>query len=181
LLQMLFSKFYNFSAVVVASFVGVVRSGCNITTIGSPDEFLLKGTVLTGNGALCDSHVFVHSGKIAYVGSGHELDSILRHGNATVIDCTGSVISPGFINTHEHIGYSTITPLADIGERADQRHDWRVGARNFTERSAPVNGSEYDATKWGELRHIFSGTTSIVGGQSVLKSMLGNKLIFPTR
>ncbi|KAI3326428.1 hypothetical protein HD806DRAFT_487227 [Xylariaceae sp. AK1471] len=34
-------------------------------------------------------------------------------------------------------------------------------------RTVPVNGSETDATAWGELRHIFSGTTSIVGGMMV--------------
>lgn len=164
-----FSQSFLVSALGAAFFGIAHAAGCNITSLGISNEYLIKGTVLTSNGALCDSHILVHAGKIAYVGSGHELGSILKHKNATVIDCTGSVISPGFINTHEHIAYSTITPLVDIGERTNQRHDWRIGARNFTIRPAPVNGSEYDATKWGELRHIFSGTTSIVGGNSILK------------
>ena len=161
---MTLSRSLKLLALTIVSLLGAVHAACNVTTFGSPNEYLLKGTVLTSSGALCGSHVLVHSGRIAYVGSGWGLKSILKHKNATVIDCTGSVISPGFINTHEHIAYSTITPLPDIGERTNQRHDWRVGARNFTLRSAPVNGTEGDATKWGELRHIFSGTTSIAGG-----------------
>jgi hypothetical protein len=73
--------------------------------------------VLTSNGALCDSHVLVESGKITYLGSGHDLGCMLNQKNVTVVDCAGSVMSPGFINTHEHIGCSTITPLNDIVER----------------------------------------------------------------
>ena len=81
------------------------------------------------------------------------------------MECTGSsVISPGFINAHEHIEYSTVMPLADIGERCGHRHDWRRGLRGHTKREVKVNGSAVAATAWGELRHLFSGTTSIVGG-----------------
>ncbi|EPE34765.1 Metallo-dependent hydrolase [Glarea lozoyensis ATCC 20868] len=164
---MLTSRLFLICASIVSFCIETSQATCNVTHVGDTENLLLRGTILTSNGALCDSHVLVESGKITYVGSGHDLGCMLGQKNVTVVDCIGSVISPGFINTHEHIGYSTITPLKDIGERTNQRHDWRVGARNFTRRPAPVNGSEYDATKWGELRHIFSGTTSIVGGEMV--------------
>lgn len=156
---------FLFHALTLWTCFNLTNAYCNVTKTGNAHELLLKGTVLTSNGALCHSNVLIHSGRIAYVGSGRELQYMIR--DATVIDCSGDVISPGFINTHEHIGYSTVSPLDDIGERANARHDWRVGARNFTRRPAPVNGSEFDATKWGELRHIFSGTTSSVGGDMV--------------
>ncbi|CRK46545.1 hypothetical protein BN1723_020059, partial [Verticillium longisporum] len=121
---------------------------------------LFKGTVLTSAGALPNARLLVSNGRISYVGRqcGFKADE----SDATVIECVGSVISPGFINTHEHIEYATVTPLKDIGERADHRHDWRRGLRGHTIRPAPVNGSAVEATAWGELRHLFSGTTSIV-------------------
>ncbi|KAF2812662.1 metal dependent amidohydrolase [Mytilinidion resinicola] len=82
----------------------------------------------------------------------------------TFIHCTDSVISPGFINLHEHLDFSTFRPLADNGVKVNHRHDWRVGTRRNERRETEVNGSVADAVKWGELRHVFSGTTSIVGG-----------------
>lgn len=106
----------------------------------------------------------MQSGKIAYVGDPCGLGASRGSDDASVVDCTGSVISPGFINTHEHIDFATVRPLPDIGERVYHRHDWRVGARNYTLREVAVNGSDVAARAWGELRHVFSGTTALVGG-----------------
>lgn len=145
-----------------AGLLAVADARCTVTSTGNSTDLLLKGTVLTSDGALDNGRVLVSDGKIAYVGS--RCGIIPEPEDITVIECTGSVISPGFINTHEHIEYSTVTPLEDIGERVNHRHDWRRGLRGNTMRPAPVNGSATDATAWGELRHIFSGTTSIVGG-----------------
>ncbi|KAH8156239.1 hypothetical protein CIB48_g12008 [Xylaria polymorpha] len=137
---------------------------CHIVQRGLSRDLLLLGTVLTTEGALQNATVFIQSGRIAHVGDICGLGT--RGGDATVLDCRpGSVISPGFVNTHEHIDYSTVAPFPDIGERASHRHDWRLGTRNFTMRAALVNGSAVAATAWGELRHVFSGTTSIVGGE----------------
>ncbi|KAI1129092.1 metal dependent amidohydrolase [Nemania abortiva] len=136
----------------------------------SYDDLLLIGTVLTSEGALPDGKVLVQSGEITYVG---DLCGPAPPGisDASIVDCSGagaSVISPGFINTHEHIDYATVRPFVDIdGERIlhGHRHDWRVGARGFAMRTVAVNGSAVAARAWGELRHLFSGTTSIVGGE----------------
>ncbi|KAI0601271.1 metal dependent amidohydrolase [Biscogniauxia sp. FL1348] len=142
-------------------------SPCRVTRRGLSGDLIVRGTVLTSEAALANTTILVHtpSGRIAYVGDA--CDEGMRAEDASVIECGDSIISPGFINTHEHIEFSTVSPLSDIGERVDHRHDWRVGARGHTLRAAPVNGSEIDATAWGELRHIFSGTTSIIGGQMV--------------
>lgn len=152
-------------AAASASLFAVADASCRVTSTGTADGLLLKGTVLTSDGAVTNGRVLVQAGKIAYAGAQCGLRSEPQ--DITVVECTGSVISPGFINTHEHIEYSTVTPLEDIGERVDHRHDWRRGLRGNTMRPAPVNGSAVEATAWGELRHIFSGTTSIVGGAMV--------------
>ncbi|KAG7113135.1 5-methylthioadenosine/S-adenosylhomocysteine deaminase like protein [Verticillium longisporum] len=132
------------SLAAALSWLTLVQATCQVTSTSDSGTTLFKGTVLTSAGALPNARLLVSNGRISYVGRqcGFKADE----SDATVIECVGSVISPGFINTHEHIEYATVTPLKDIGERADHRHDWRR------------------ATAWGELRHLFSGTTSIVGG-----------------
>ncbi|EGY16058.1 hypothetical protein VD0002_g9053 [Verticillium dahliae] len=150
------------SLAAALSWLTLVQATCQVTSTSDSGTTLFKGTVLTSAGALPNARLLVSNGRISYVGRqcGFKADE----SDATVIECVGSVISPGFINTHEHIEYATVTPLKDIGERADHRHDWRRGLRGHTIRPAPVNGSAVEATAWGELRHLFSGTTSIVGG-----------------
>lgn len=151
--------------VLLANFLTGVHATCHVAPLGGNHELLLKGNVLTTKGALHTGYVYIRSGKIADVGSQCHLARLQAETqNATIIECNNAVISPGFINLHEHIAYSTVRPLNYTGELYDHRHDWRVGARNHTMLDAPVNGTEADATTWGELRHIFSGTTSIVGG-----------------
>ncbi|KAL8369741.1 hypothetical protein RB595_000194 [Gaeumannomyces hyphopodioides] len=147
-----------------ASLFSHANAACNITSTSTSGDVVFTGTLLTTRGPLSNGTLLVRSGRIMHVGPrcALSLDTIR---NATHVECTGpSVISPGFINAHEHIEYSTIAPLADIGERCGHRHDWRLGLRGHTKREAPVNGSAVAATAWGELRHLFSGTTSIVGG-----------------
>lgn len=154
-------------------------SACSVlrTSPSHHGRLLLLGTALTSQGVI-DARILITNGTIVSVLPSHQhehtgwadlVNDIDDH--VTVVRCgPDAVISPGFINTHEHIEFSTVRPLADIGERVDHRHDWRVGLRGHTARPAPVNetaGTEQDATRWGELRHLLSGTTSIVGGQMV--------------
>ncbi|KAI1327328.1 metal dependent amidohydrolase [Xylariaceae sp. FL0255] len=159
------SCFLLWLVLAVTTSLQLASATCKVVKRGTSNDLLLLGTVLTTDGALHDSSVLIQGGRIAYVGDPCEL-AAERGDLASVVNCTGSaVISPGFINTHEHIEFSTVNPFEDIGELANHRHDWRVGARHHTMRPAAVNGSEADAIAWGELRHIFSGTTSIVGGK----------------
>ncbi|KAI1193091.1 metal dependent amidohydrolase [Nemania serpens] len=144
-----------------------VSAECRILRRGLSRDLLILGTVLTSEGALTDSAVLVQSGEIAYVGDICGLGAG-RGDASSVLDCAGSVISPGFVNTHEHIDFATVRPLPDVvGGRVyyRHRHDWRVGARNHTAREVAVNGSDVAARAWGELRHLFSGTTALMGGE----------------
>ncbi|KAI0101755.1 metal dependent amidohydrolase [Nemania sp. FL0031] len=155
---------------LTASLFQPTSAKCHLLKRGVSRDILLLGTVLTTEGASPNSAIFIQDGEIAYVGDlcGPSPRGITY---ASVVDCNGgkgkgaaAVISPGFINTHEHIAFSTFRPFPDTGERVSHRHDWRVGARGHTLRAVAVNGSIISARAWGELRHLFSGTTSIVGG-----------------
>ncbi|KAH8896617.1 metal dependent amidohydrolase [Thozetella sp. PMI_491] len=160
--SMKFSRLLGLASAFATCFEHV-HAGCQMLAVGRSTDLLLKGDILTPHGVLSHGHVLVQSGKITQIRQGCEIEDE----NATVIDCSGAVISPGFINTHEHIAYSTVNPFPTTSERWDARQDWRLGLRNHTKMEPEVNGTELDATKWGELRHLFSGTTSIVGGDMV--------------
>jgi cytosine/adenosine deaminase-related metal-dependent hydrolase len=144
-------------------FRSVRQEGCELVVKGSSDGLLLKGTLLTPSGLVDDGYVLVQSDRIAGVGMGYKARSDMA--DVTIVDCTGSIVSPGFINLHEHIEFSIISPFEDFGERVKHRHDWRTGARNNTPRKALIEEDMIgNSIKWGEIRHVFSGTTSIVGG-----------------
>ncbi|KAJ6787395.1 hypothetical protein PWT90_09808 [Aphanocladium album] len=147
---------------VVAASASRIRTGCKTVKVGDSTDLLLKGDLLLPHGIVRNGVLLIEGGRISCVGHGCQASS----GAINMISCVGSVISPGFINLHEHIAWSMVEPNKPH-ERYDARHDWRVGLRNHTKLHSTMNGTEIDATKWGELRHVFSGTTSIIGDAMV--------------
>ncbi|MEO8875130.1 MAG: amidohydrolase family protein, partial [Polyangiaceae bacterium] len=78
------------------------------------------------------------------------------------LSCSDAVISPGLINTHDHITYTQDPPYTDNGVRYEDRQQWRIGATNRPK--IPAAGSATaDQVSWGELRFLMGGATSIVG------------------
>ncbi|MCB9691964.1 MAG: amidohydrolase family protein [Alphaproteobacteria bacterium] len=86
------------------------------------------------------------------------------------ITCPDGVVSPGLINAHDHIGWTTEPPVAASTERFDHRNDWRLGARNHTDVDYGGSRSNDEARLWGELRMLLGGATSIAasGGEDGL-------------
>ncbi len=133
-------------------------AGCTVTA-GDASK-LLVGTVLTPGMVFHGGKVLVDAaGVISCVGCD------CAAGGATQIVCPSGVISPGLINTHDHITYTQNSPGTDSGERYEQRHDWRRGLRGHTSLPAPGGASQVQV-QWGELRFLFGGSTSIVGSGS---------------
>ncbi|MFN2426727.1 MAG: amidohydrolase family protein, partial [Candidatus Binatia bacterium] len=93
------------------------------------------------------------------------VDCAAAASGATVITCPDAAISPGLINTHEHMTFAASGPYTDTGERYEHRHEWRVGQSGHAAISVPsTSGADYVA--WAELRHLLGGATSIVGSGS---------------
>jgi hypothetical protein len=133
-----------------------VSSGtCEVTPGGT--TMLLKGTVLTPTTVFHGGQVAVDtSGRISCVGCN------CAAGGETVISCPDGAISPGLINTHDHITFTQDNPYNDTGERYEHRHQWRTGSDGHTK--IPSQGSATgDQIRWGELRFLMGGATSIVG------------------
>lgn len=80
---------------------------------------------------------------------------------ATKLTCPQGVVSPGLINSHDHISYQG-DPAQGTAERYEHRHDWRVGRDGHTLISNGGNATNAQI-RWAELRQLLAGTTSIVG------------------
>ncbi len=117
-------------------------------------DVLLPGEVLHGGEVLVDVN-----GLIACVAC----DCTTQAPDATVLSCPNGVVSPGLINTHEHLTFAQNLPYIDpTGERYEHRHDWRLGLRGHTEIPS-AGGATTDQVRWGELRFLLGGATSITG------------------
>ncbi|QDG49713.1 amidohydrolase family protein [Persicimonas caeni] len=135
------------------------------TTSGTNSFVMLQGEVLAGDTIYENGQVLIDrssgNATIACVGCdcGDEPDAA----DATVVSCPSSVISPGLINAHEHLGWGAGEPKPHGDERYDHRHDWREGLRGHDEIRS--GGSDYSdqAVLFGELRHLMGGATSIAG------------------
>jgi cytosine/adenosine deaminase-related metal-dependent hydrolase len=131
-------------------------SGTCSVTAGSTTK-LLKGDVVTLATVFIGGQVAVdETGAITCVGCD------CAQGGETTITCPGATISPGLINTHDHITYAQDMPYTNTGERYEQRSDWRIGERGHT-KIPSTGGASADQIHWGELRFLMGGATSTVG------------------
>jgi len=86
---------------------------------------------------------------------------------ATKIVCPNAVLSPGLINTHDHMTFGRVPYVptaAAADERYEHRHDWRVGGAAHDNHTKIANQSGILAQnlRWSELRQVMSGTTSVI-------------------
>jgi cytosine/adenosine deaminase-related metal-dependent hydrolase len=96
-------RFLGASAAGMAATLAVPTAafGRGATPANNASRVLLRGgTVLTLDDAVGDfarANVLVDGGKIAAVGPN------VSGGGAQVVDCTGMVVTPGFVDTHRHM------------------------------------------------------------------------------
>jgi cytosine/adenosine deaminase-related metal-dependent hydrolase len=126
---------------------------------GTGSAVLLRGTVL-GQGTVYENGAVLYDGT-SLLCVGCECGAEAASASATEVACAGAVISPALINPHDHITFTEGEPI-DHGEtRYDHRHDWRGSL------STPSNphgtGATGAGTRWGEVRMLLGGATSMVG------------------
>ena len=91
--------------------------------------------------------------------------------DAAVLDCRdAAVLSPGFINAHEHPGYSYAFPNAGLNPGYVHRDEWRLGTNGALPLPIPARidykpGDPRSAAILlaMELRHLLGGATAIAG------------------
>ncbi len=128
---------------------------------------LLTGIVLTPTGVLDPGDVLVASdGTIACVDA--DCSGATGAGDATWIDTHG-IISPGLIDAHNHVAYNFLPEwVPDPPRLFENRYQWAADP-DYEAHIEPYAahrsaGSHYcPAAKWGELRSLVHGTTTIQG------------------
>ena len=129
--------------------------------------FVLRGVVLAPDDVLDPGEVFVGAdGNIACVAA--DCSGTSGADTATLIDTHG-IISPGLIDAHNHIAYNFLPEWVPSPPRLfENRYQWAADLQYETHiepyaahRSA---GTHYcPAAKWGELRSLVHGTTTVQG------------------
>lgn len=139
------------------------RGTCTQTRAGSAG-LVIKGNVLLPGGTVAnDGEVFVRDGFIECASD--DCSGADGYAAAGMITCSNTVISPGLINTHDHITYVISPPESHGDTRYDHRNEWRKGVngkRLIFSRSTEDNNTK----SAGELRFLFSGATSTNGSGS---------------
>lgn len=144
---------------VICEVLAPSANTCDVTAGNSTT--LIRGNVLTPGAVYKGGQVVVdETGQIACAGCNCAV------GGETTITCPDAAISPGLINTHDHITYTHNDPYAATAERAatryEDRQQWRTGKGGSY--AIPYNsGATADQVRWGELRFLMGGATSIVG------------------
>ena len=136
-----------------------------ITHVGT-SGLLLRGTVLTPTGVLNPGDVLIAGNVITCVAA--DCTSAAGASTATIID-THATISPGLIDAHNHLTYDFLGEWVPSPPQLFQnRYQW-ANDPNYEAWIAPYadHRSAGDhvcpAVKWGELRSIIHGTTTVQG------------------
>ncbi|MEZ4240426.1 MAG: hypothetical protein R3F59_30585 [Myxococcota bacterium] len=126
-------------------------------------HLLIQGDILADDASYLTGDLLMDrgvNGQITCVGCGCAAPA-----DTLVVSCPDAVVSPGLINSHDHIRYGLESPDDWGTERYDHRHDWRTGARGHTELHASSTSS-HEGVLYGELRMMLGGATSIAGSVS---------------
>jgi cytosine/adenosine deaminase-related metal-dependent hydrolase len=138
------------------------RSGTPAVTAGAADRFVLRGRVVTPATVLAPGEVLVVGNRIACVA--RSCADRPGYTGATVIDTAG-IVYPGLVDGHNHVAYDWLpewTPPRMYSNRYQWQRDRSYDA--FVEPySANVGAHECAMTKYGEIRALVAGTTSIQG------------------
>ena len=138
--------------------------GCAVS--GDGPGLLIVGDVLTPGEVFEGGAVLVGAdGVISCVGCG----CAAQAGTARQVICPDAVISPGLINTHDHVGWMNGSPWVanehsvDPALRWEHRHDWRKGKNGNPKVTVDGGGASTNDKAFGELRFALSGATAIFG------------------
>jgi hypothetical protein len=126
---------------------------------GDADRVALSGVVLTPYGAEA-GYLVVDRAAGTVVCAGSTCDP----GTATIV-CTDGVISPALIDAHDHGQYNVIGPWRDHRVFSD-RYDWQSDFDYYdfaTGYDALKGDYDCETMKWGELREVVNGSTSMAG------------------
>ena len=128
------------------------------------DLWIYAKYIVSNDGILKNKYLGITgNGKIGAIS-----DQKPDHG--VIIDAGNHILSPGFINAHDHLSYNHRGPLKETlpsyveeyPERFNHRYDWSRGCREYQRFSTPKT-KRAEFLIWNELRQVVAGTTSNIG------------------
>lgn len=128
------------------------------------DLWIYAKYVVTDDGILKNKYVGItREGKIGEI-------SDKKPKKGQIIKGGRHILTPGFINAHDHLSYNHLGPFyhllpdneSHLGERYNHRRDWNGGCRGY-KKTRNIKTYRPELLIWNELRQVVSGTTSNVG------------------
>ena len=158
----------------VDSFDSAVAAYCELTPAaasgGRVPGLIVGADVLAPDGHRPDHGVHIRfNGQIGAVA---RFDTLREaYPGAAILDCRGrAVLSPGFVNAHEHPAFSHAFPDANLNPGYAHRDEWRLGTGGKVQLPSPQpyyydpGDTESTAILLAmELRHLLGGATAIAG------------------
>ena len=162
-------------------------------TPGAVDRILLIGTVITPDVSF-DGQVLVEGSVITCVAPALGCQGQVGAVGATIIDTHG-VIAPGLVDTHNHILFDIFDDSDWLpaqaytnhkGWPAEPRYQAMLDVKQCLEDASQgkpawcpatydgVNSLKCEMDKWGELKGLIAGTTSIVGLAGTTSACFGS-------
>lgn len=138
------------------------------------DNLIIASTLLLPEEPKENAAVLIQKdGNIGLLGN-YE-DVIKAYPKASVLDCRGStVLSPGWINAHEHTALSHAFPSPELNPNYAHRDEWLLGVNGKfklpipdSHQYAPDDSKSNALLLWVELRHLLAGATTIAGSGGV--------------
>ncbi len=135
---------------------------CDVSP-GSP-FLLIKADLATPQQLFQNGELLIDgSGEIQCAGC--NCSQIAGYDSATTLSCPEVVVTPGLINSHDHLTFQS--PAVDHGdERFDHRHDWRTSERGHNNITLSPTDRGTDINTLGEIRQLLGGVTSLIGSGS---------------
>jgi hypothetical protein len=125
----------------------------------NPTPIILRGTIIVPEGVILHGYIGIVNGRIVSVS-----ENSPDLPNAVSVNTHG-IILPGFVDAHNHLR-SNVVPRWKPGRLYSNRHEWRQDPEFLRLVNGPIShlGATHfcDMNKWGELRALVGGTTSIM-------------------
>lgn len=145
---------------------------CEVARTGT-GGLLIRGDIMAPTGLLTNGHLLLdEAGKVQCAAC--DCSSYPNFASVTVLACAEGMVTPGLINTHEHITFGEGSPIDHGTNRYDHRHEWRTGANGKTELRTPSSSSGEEPIFYAELRHLLGGATSILGAGGAQQGLIRN-------
>lgn len=143
---------------------------CTVTK-GTGSAVLIRGAILAPKDVYENGHLLISAGKI--VCAGCDCSKETGFSTATMVACAKGVVSPGLINTHDHLGWTTLPPVPATA-RYDHRHEWRKGKNGKPKITVGGSNYKWQAVAWGELRMLIGGATAMMGANTGATGLVRN-------